>query len=58
MDSAMKISVIVIAYNEEATMGKCIASLQQATEAHGVEMVVLDGGSTDRTSDIAGVSAR
>jgi len=50
----MKISVIVPAYNEEKFIGKTIQSVQQA-DRRGLEMelIVVNGGSTDRTAEIA-----
>jgi glycosyltransferase involved in cell wall biosynthesis len=41
--------VYVLARNEEANIGKCLAALQQV----GAMVTVLDSGSTDRTLDIA-----
>jgi len=44
----MTISVVVITKNEEANIGRCLASVAWADE-----IVVLDSGSTDRTVEIA-----
>jgi glycosyltransferase involved in cell wall biosynthesis len=44
-----KISACVISYNEEATIGDCLASLAAVAD----EIVVVDSGSTDRTREIA-----
>ena len=43
------LSVVIITLNEEARLGRCLASLPE-----GVEVVVLDSGSLDRTLEIAG----
>jgi glycosyltransferase involved in cell wall biosynthesis len=43
----MKISATIIANNEEANIGACLASLDFADE-----IVVVDSGSTDRTEEI------
>lgn len=43
-----RVSANVIALNEEATIGPCLESLAWADE-----IVVLDGGSTDRTREVA-----
>ncbi len=42
------LSVIVIAYNEELNLARCFSSLPV-----GVELIVLDSASTDRTVEIA-----
>jgi (heptosyl)LPS beta-1,4-glucosyltransferase len=44
----LPISVIVLTKNEEAFIGRCIGSVSWANE-----VVVLDSGSTDRTTEIA-----
>jgi glycosyltransferase involved in cell wall biosynthesis len=46
------LSVIVLAYNEEANLPACLASL----EGLGCELFVVDSGSTDRTVDIAKIA--
>ena len=43
----MHLSVIVIARNEERTIARCLESVRFADE-----LIVLDGGSTDRTVEI------
>lgn len=42
------LSVVIITLNEEARLGRCLASLPE-----GVEVVVLDSGSTDLTLEVA-----
>ena len=44
-----RVSVVVLAYNEEVNLPACLASL------HGLvcEVVVVDSGSTDRTREMA-----
>jgi glycosyltransferase involved in cell wall biosynthesis len=44
-----RVSVIVLAYNEEANLPDCLASLQHLD----CEVLVLDSGSTDHTREIA-----
>lgn len=44
----MKFSVVIITYNEEANIGRCIQSVQEIAD----EVVVVDSFSTDRTSEI------
>ena len=55
---AVKISVIVPAYNEEKLLGASLAEIKTAADAFlargwQFELVVCDNNSTDRTSDIA-----
>jgi glycosyltransferase involved in cell wall biosynthesis len=45
--TAMRLSVIVIARDEERVIARCLESVRFADE-----VIVLDGGSTDRTVDI------
>jgi lipopolysaccharide/colanic/teichoic acid biosynthesis glycosyltransferase/glycosyltransferase involved in cell wall biosynthesis len=48
------ISVIVPAYNAEATLNECLAALENQTlDRHRYEIIVVDDGSTDRTAEIA-----
>ncbi|MFN1835377.1 glycosyltransferase family 2 protein [Balneola sp. MJW-20] len=47
----MKISVITISFNSEATMGKTIESIRGQNYSD-IEHIVVDGGSSDRTLDI------
>lgn len=46
-----KVSVIVAAYNAEAWIGKCLASLESQT-LKDWEAIVVDDGSTDNTSAV------
>lgn len=46
--ASLPLSVVVIARNEEARIGRCLASVDFARER-----IVLDGGSTDATARIA-----
>lgn len=47
----MKLSVVLIARNEEALIGRCLKSVSGADE-----IIVLDTGSTDRTAGLASES--
>jgi glycosyltransferase involved in cell wall biosynthesis len=49
------LSVVIITYNEEANIGRTLASVQPlVAEGKGeVEIIVVDSGSTDRTIEIA-----
>ena len=44
-----KLSVVIIAYNEEENIGRCIDSVQEIAD----EVLVVDSFSTDRTVEIA-----
>lgn len=46
--SAVSLSVVIITYNEEANIGRCLRSLQELAD----DIVVVDSGSTDRTREI------
>jgi rSAM/selenodomain-associated transferase 2 len=46
------ISVIIPTLDEEACLGRCIESVR--SEGPSVEIIVADGGSRDRTSEVAG----
>ena len=49
------VSIVVICLNEEETIGRCLASLRAQDYREGEwEIVVVDGGSVDRTLEIVG----
>lgn len=48
MDKPVKISVVIITYNEEKNIGRCLASVMEVAD----EIVVVDSYSTDRTKEI------
>lgn len=45
----MKISVVVVAYNEELNIGRCLESVKDIAD----EMIVVDSVSNDKTAEIA-----
>jgi len=47
--SSSKLSVVIITYNEEANIGRCIESVKDIAD----ELIIIDSGSTDHTIDIA-----
>jgi glycosyltransferase involved in cell wall biosynthesis len=49
----MNISVVVITFNEEANIGRTLASAQPLVSDGKGEIIVVDSGSTDRTVEIA-----
>ena len=49
----MQLSVIIITYNEEANIGRTLASVQPLVADGRGEIVVVDSGSTDCTVEIA-----
>lgn len=52
LDAPPKVSVVVAAYNAEATLSACLQSLKQV-DYPGFDVIVVDDGSSDRTADIA-----
>ncbi len=49
--STIEISLIIPTLNEEKTISQC---LDTVVDIPGIEIFVADGGSTDRTVEIAG----
>jgi rSAM/selenodomain-associated transferase 2 len=52
----MEISVIIPTYNEELTIGKTLDALSRLVNVS--ELIIVDGGSTDRTLEIAETHAK
>lgn len=49
----MQLSVVIITFNEEANIGRTLASVQALVADGKGEIIVVDSGSTDRTVEIA-----
>jgi len=49
----MNLSVVMITFNEEANIGRTLASVQPLVADGKGEIIVVDSGSTDRTVEIA-----
>src|ERR1700756_1690079 len=49
----MQLSVVIITFNEEANIGRTLASVQPPVSDRKGEIIVVDSGSTDRTVEIA-----
>ncbi len=44
-----KISVIVVVRNEEDTIGRCLVHIRETALSYPTEIIVVDGGSTDKS---------
>ena len=53
MDDSLGISVVIPAINEEKQIGKLIDHLKRAESGYIEEIIVVDGGSSDRTRELA-----
>jgi glycosyltransferase involved in cell wall biosynthesis len=49
----MKLSVVIITFNEEANLGRTLASVKRLVADGKGEIIVVDSGSKDRTVEIA-----
>jgi glycosyltransferase involved in cell wall biosynthesis len=49
----MQLSIVIITFNEEATIGRTLQSVQPLIADGKGEIIVVDSGSTDRTVEIA-----
>src|ERR1700740_3345256 len=49
----MQLSVVIITFNEEANIGRTLASVEPLVSDGKGEIIVVDSGSTDRTVEIA-----
>src|ERR1035438_2209766 len=49
----MNLSVVIITFNEEANLGRTLASVRRLVADGNGEIIVVDSGSTDRTLEIA-----
>lgn len=53
MTVVMNVSVIVPTWNEEKYLPRCLVSLANQKRGESFEIIVVDGGSTDRTVELA-----
>src|ERR1700739_3280379 len=49
----MNLSVVIITFDEEANIGRTLASVEPLVSDGKGEIIVVDSGSTDRTVEIA-----
>ena len=56
-NSTPLISVVIAVYNGRETLQQCLDSVTQQTYAH-IELIVIDGGSTDGTVDLIRANAQ
>lgn len=54
----MLLSVVVPAYNEEESIGRCLTSLARQETAYPFEVIVVDNDSSDHTAEVASSCAR
>ena len=56
MNNRSGFSVIIPTLHEEKSIGQTLSSIQDAAinSSHDIEMIIVDGGSEDRTRQIAG----
>jgi glycosyltransferase involved in cell wall biosynthesis len=52
-DAIMILSVVIITHNEEANIGRTLASVQRLVADGKGEIIIVDSGSTDHTVEIA-----
>jgi glycosyltransferase involved in cell wall biosynthesis len=52
MEGAHKLSIIIPAYNEGASIGQTLQFVREITEGANCEVIVIDDGSTDNTLDL------
>lgn len=57
MNTKVKVSIIIPAYNEEKRIGKCIESLQNQTLKE-IEIIIIDDGSKDNTFNVCNQYAK
>src|SRR5437879_4053688 len=50
---SQSLSVVIITLNEEANLGRTLASVSELVRQTNGEIIVVDSGSTDRTVEIA-----
>lgn len=52
-ESSIKLSAIIVAYNEEMLIGEIINQLRKQIVVEQTEIILADGGSSDRTVELA-----
>ena len=57
MPDAVRLSIVIPAFNEELYLGECLRhvldEVSKAADCGPIEVLVVDNASTDRTSEIA-----
>lgn len=48
----MDISIIIVTWNSEDTIGKCLGSIKNSVEEYKCEVIVIDNNSQDKTTEI------
>ena len=52
LDNKIKISIITVSFNSEKTIEQTILSVINQSYKKNIEYIIIDGGSTDYTTDI------
>ena len=46
------VAAVIVTWNSASTIGRCLETLRASEVPHGIDIVVVDNASTDRTADV------